>query len=203
MGPLRLYEVFNAMRLHWNTSYDFIKCKGKVKHFNQLTFNKSRHKGTYLQVSKKYKIEKDFVLTILPLFLEDDNTHISDLIGAESREKALAWYRKIQKMNIWYEEDCKTIVNFINEQGMSFQQFFYGNPILDFLIYEKINIETFIILNKFIFFLTKNPEDVILYKSMMKPKINNYSPFIQVDVKKYENTFNKIIQRGYTQGGIS
>jgi hypothetical protein len=195
MGPVRLYEIFNAMKLHWSPgTYDFVKYKGKVKHLNQITFNASKEKALYIQAAKKYVNEKDFVLTLIPLFLENENFHISGL-NSEAYEKGIEWYRKIQNMTIWYQDDCDTIIKFITEQGMSFQQFFYGNGILDFLVYEKINIETFIILNKFIFFLTKNKKDSIMYKSMYEMKILKYSSFISVELGRFEATFKRSIKK--------
>lgn len=195
MGPVRLYEIFNAMKLHWSPgTYDFVKYKGKVKHLNQITFNASKEKALYIQAAKKYSNEKDLVLTLIPAFLENENFHISAL-NTNAQEKGLEWYRKIQNMSIWYQDDCDTIIKFITEQGMSFQQFFYGNGILDFLIYEKINIETFIILNKFIFFLTRHKDYSIIYKSMYDMKVKKYSAFISVELVKFEAIFKKSIKK--------
>lgn len=197
MGPVRLYEVFNTMKLHWNTpGYDFVKYKGRSKGFNAESLEKSNDKHVYYQVAKRYKVEKDFVLTLLPLFLEDNNTHISMLLGKERCEKiAMEWYRKIQTMQKWFYEDCEVICKYIKDNGMTFQQFFLGNPILDFLIYDKIAIESFIILNKFIHFLDKNKMNQIIYTQIYHIKVQKYASFINVDLLVYQGIFEKVIKK--------
>jgi len=184
------------MKLHWNTNYDFVRYKGRSKNFNAENLDKSNNKHVYYQVAKRYKIEKDFVLTILPIFLENNNTQISDLLSKERCEKiSMEWYRKIQTMQKWFYEDCEVICKYIKDNGMSFQQFFLGNPILDFLLYDHINIETFIILDRFIFFLTKNKKKSIIYTQVYEQKVQNYSSFIQVETDKYDKLFKKAMTR--------
>lgn len=193
MDAVRLYEVFNAMRIHWNQkNYDFIKFKGRVKNLDKITLDNSKDKSIYYQVAKNYKNEKDFVLIILPLFLEDQGLHISTLLGKERcANSANEWYRKIQTMPTWFAKDCDEINKYIAKNGLKHQQFFLGNYILDFLLYDKINMETFIILNKFIFFLTKNKKDSIIYRQMYDFTVEKYSPFIQVDLEKYRARFEE------------
>jgi hypothetical protein len=197
MGPLRLYEVFNAMKFHWTTEgYNFIKFKGRVKNLNKLTLDQSSDRNIYYKVHEKYKIEKDFVLTLIPLFLKDENIHISYLLGNQNCDKlSTDWYMKIQRMPTFFAEDCALITSYVKEQGMTYQQFFLGNPILDFLLYDKISIETFIILNKFIFFLAKNKKDSIIYRQMYDMKVQKYGAFISVDLERYRKIFEKEMRK--------
>lgn len=196
MGPLRLYEIFNAMKLHWTSSYDFVKYKGKLKRINRITLDQSKDKAVYYQLNKKYKNEREFIMTLIPLFLENSSIHCSSLLSSERTEqKATEWYRKIQNMSRSFASDSEMITRFIKDQGMTYHQFFLGNPILDFLLYNKINIETFIILDRILFFLTKNPKNVIMYNQVCDMKVQRYNAFINVDTSKYRNIFEKAVKK--------
>jgi hypothetical protein len=197
MGTLRLYEVFNAMKFHWTTEgYDFIKFKGKLKNANRVTLDQSRDRSLYYRLNEKYKDERDFVLTIIPLFLDNQDLHVSGMLqGDEAGKKAMSWYRKIQRMPRFFADDCDIITKYIKEHGMSYQQFFYGNAVLDMVIMDVVNLETFIILDKCIKFLTNNHTHNIMFDQVYRKKAKKYSCFINVDEIKYKNIFEKSIKK--------
>lgn len=199
MGPVRLFEIFTAMRLHWDSSYDYTKSHGRLKNITRITLDQSRDRELFYQMNKKHKNEKDWVLFLIPQFLESESVHISSLMSSEATEKSATWYRKIQQLPTVFSDDCDIITNYIKKQGMTYQQFFLGDPIIDFLLYDKINIESFIILNKFIFFLTKGSQDSIIYTQMYDKKVKSYESFISVDLTRYKAAFEKSIIK--TNGG--
>lgn len=195
MGPLRLYEVFNAMKLHWSPgSYNFVKFKGKVKHLNRITLEQSPDRNVYIRVAKRYKIEKDFVMMLIPMFLDNPDIHISALLDKTKCDRlSTEWYRRIQTLPTTFANETYNIAKFIKESGMTYKQFFYAEPVLDFLMYDKITIESFIILDRILFFLTKGSFDSILYTQMFESKVQNYNTFVQVDCKRYKEIFEKQI----------
>ena len=190
-----MFEVFKAMKYHWTSDYDFIKFKGRIKGADRVTFDRHSDSKIFHTLNKKHKIEKDFVMMLIPLFMEDQQLHPSFLLTKKAEEKALLWYRKIQNLQRIFSDDCDKVTSFIKDQGMTYQQFFLGDPVIDFLLYEEINPETFIILDKVLFFLKKNKKDSIIFTDLYESKINNYSAFINVEREKYKKLFEKSVKR--------
>lgn len=184
------------MRLHWNSKeYDFVKYRGKVNNLNKVTLDQSRDRTFYYNLAKNYKNDKEFILTLIPIFLDNEAVHISSInSNRETQERTTLWYRKIQALPTIFADDCKVIHAYIRDNDLDYNQFFLGNMILDFLLYEKITIESFIILNMFTLFLTKNKKDSIIYEQMYDLKVEKYGSFLQIDKKRYSDIFKKTMK---------
>lgn len=203
MGPLRLFEIFRSMQLHWGIGdYDFVKYKGRLKSATKIALDQNRSREMYYQMAKRFSTESDFILFLIPNFLHNSDLHISDLFGEEPKTIASEWYNHIQRLQSDFRKDCDLITNYIKDQGLTYHQFFLSNPIVDFLIYEKISIETFIILNNMFFFLTKGKTNSIIYTQMYDAKVKNYSAFVSIDKKRYRSIFeDSVLQTKRTSKG--
>lgn len=196
MNPLRAYEIFQAMQLHWKSdSYDFVKYNGKLKNVNRFNFDKSPEKRYFFKAADKFPNENEFKLFLIPLFLNNINISAYDIFTEESENLSNNWYRHIQKLKSVFKDECKVVFEYIFKNQISFDEFFIGEPVKNFLAYDKICIETFIILEKLIKFVDKSQAESILYKQLYEGRVQAYTSFVQIDHDKYKTILEQSIKK--------
>lgn len=196
MKVLEAYETFVAMGLHWTTeAYDFIQYNGKIKGISRFAFDKRKDKERFFELANYFPQKKDLVYYLVPLYLYHDNVNIHSVFESKNKQIADDWYRKIQNTRRNFEVDVQCILNEIKSSSMSFEQFFIGEQIKDFLVYGHINIESFIILEKILKFLDKSKGNVIMYETMYEMRVRKYSSFIQINLDKYKDILSKQIKK--------
>jgi hypothetical protein len=196
MTPLRAYEIFQAMQLHWKSdSYDFVLYNGKLKHVNRFHFDKSPEKRFFFKATDKFSNENEFKLYLVPIFLENSNVSAFDLFSESNENISDKWYRHIQKLKSIFKEEAGIIFEYIFKMELSFDEFFLGEPVKSFLAYDKICIETFIILEKLLKFLDKSKASDIIYLQLYEDKVRAYTSFIQIDKSKYKTILEQTIKK--------
>ena len=205
MTDFEIYKIYLAIKLHFNSSYDYFKYNGQVN-ATITSYNKRKDHYTFKKLARLYneqQIKHFFVSNIIV----NDNMWIGDALTPECLTIYKNWQKKIESLQYTFINDCKTIINFfapdedltkVSEQLIEnlFKVKDHQHPvILKMVLAEKINFETFIIMNsifKFVDQFNKQISDTIIWPEFYI-KCKKYRPFLEYDVNKFKNVFKKII----------
>jgi len=186
--------LYRAMKLHFNTEYDFVKYNGKVK-YPESTFNENKHKFTYDKLAKKYS-DEELKKFYLANFVTNENVWIQDLLCHEAQDIYIQFTKRNQALSYTFESDLSNI--FDNEDH---SKLFKGSTkefpvLLTKLMRNEVCIETVIIMNKFLKFVCK--WDKSITDDICWPNIRNklikYEPFLEYDKLKFKTSLIKRVE---------
>ncbi len=205
MTDFEVYKIYLAIKLHFNSSYDYFKYNGQVN-ASLTSYNKRKDHYTFKKLARLYnekQIEQFFVSNIIA----NDKMWIGDALTPEYLTIYKDWQKKIESLQYTFTTDCKNALNFfaaddslveVSEHLIEnlFKVKDHQHPvILKMVLAEKINFETFIIMNsifKFVDQFNKQISDTIIWPEFYI-KCKKYRPFLEYDVNKFKNVFKKII----------
>lgn len=182
MNSFEVFQIFNALKQHFNSSYDYFKYNGKIKNsverFNKLT---EPQRYPYKKISEH---NNPFNL-ILSHLLHDPKVWIGNIKDGDIYKN---WAKKQEALTYNFKNDLEKI---------DLEDFFVidGNhpKLLIKVLGEVISLETLIILNTISEFFedwTKAIKDDIVWPSI-KNKALKYAPFIKIDREKFRGILIK------------
>lgn len=180
MNQYEAFCLYTALKLHFNSSYDFIKYNGKTKSLVNA-FEKLGAGKFIFQKLAKYRDLQGFLISN---FLVDDY-HYSQLKTQECENNFLQWQKRIQSLTYLYKEDLKKLDE-IFEDNFKARENLYPK-VISLYIQKKISLETLIILlditKSSLYFKQILQDDVVWQKIEMK--ISKYIPFFEYDRNKF------------------
>ena len=200
MNGFEVYKIYLAIKLHFtskNQSYDYHKHAGRTK-AKLETFTKRRDRYFFHKLSRAYS-DTDIVNYFISNFVSNTNLWIGDVIGRTGDETYKLWSKKIEALHYYYEQDIDYMLNKITDK-LGFDDLFTSKngqhpPILKFVLYKKINFETFAVLDDILKFskrLNKDINEKVLWPKLCDRMIR-YKPFLSYNITKYKMTLkNKI-----------
>ena len=187
MTPFETYQLYNALRLHFTTKYDFFKYGGRTR-VTKESFDRSKHRFQFVGLNRKYGDNiKDFLVAN---FVEDQIKWVGNL-DEKNYEK---WRNKQEKLAYIFQMDCDVIKQYGSEKGMSFDEFFKSkdqqHPLLLKLYYQqKITLETLVIINKLLSFAHQWDEQLnhdVLWNDTQR-RMLKYEPFLKINKKQFKS----------------
>lgn len=179
------YETYLAMRLHFNSTYDFFKFHGKLKNRietkNQVDKFINSKEFCFVQALVKRRNSKlEMVEFLLANLVKNPNVWLAEMTEDYSEQVFLDWKKTQESLTYTFIND----LNFILSHNKHFNSYFISEngdyaPIFQYLMNEEIKIETAIILNKILKFgnrFAKVKKDFILEDIINK--ILKYDPFV-------------------------
>ena len=206
MTDFEVYKIYLALKLHFSSDYDYIKYNGKVN-ASLASYQKRKDQFFFKKLARIYnkeQIEHFFVSN----FIENEKMWIGDAFTPECMGVYTNWQKKIESLHYTFQNDCKSIINFIMpnfdsmmEKEKSFDNIFKVKngqhpTILKMALANKINLETFVILNsmfKFANRFNKQITDTIIWPEFFI-KCKKYRPFLNYDLDKYTRTLKKVLE---------
>lgn len=177
--PFEAYRNFLALKMHFNSDYDYIKYNGKVSATPQ-SFDTRKDKYQFYKLSK----HKDPLKYLVANFVDGDLKWIGDIHSDESEKTYNNWLKRQQSLTYVFEQDLnKLLTNFNDNVIVKNGQHPY---LLKQYLRREISIETIIILNDILGFFghwNKKIEDSVLWPSIYK-KLVKYKPFFHYDAFK-------------------
>lgn len=193
------YKLYNALRLHFTTkSYDFIKFRGKTK-VDARKFDKRPDRYFYYKLWARY--EDELKLFYISVFINGSVKWVGELLGEEHHAQFNEMLKRHQSLSKIFSDDVKTIVDLMDDRGVSFKQLLIAdgaNLPMIIRLYEQefISLESLVIINR----LTKMTDKCDCPHPFWEDKkllITKYEPF--VDVGKL-GRFASILKDGLTTG---
>ena len=200
MDAFAAYKKYVALKLHFQQdNYDYFKFSGKAK-VSREKFETRRDKYYFQRIAKLYD-EKQFEQLLVANFITNKDAWIGDVISDDGRKLYTNWKKTYQSLEYLFTEDMKKLKDLIDQSEIeSFNELFVtasGNnwpEIVSLTIQDTIRLETFIIINKILNFMPKI--DKVIDDGLIWPEFRNlcikYSPFLDVNVKKYKSIMKNV-----------
>ena len=192
--PFESYKLYNALKLHFETSYDAVKYNFK-SNVSPQSFFKRKDKYFFAKLANTYESElKEFYVANF----KNDVKYVGDMLN-EGGER---YYRDHKKVMESLTYQFQTDINKLNDMDISFDSLLTAEDnnhplIIKLWMQEEILLETVVILDSIIGFVereNKNITDTIIWPDIYR-KIMKYKPFVKFDRNKCLNllkeTFTK------------
>lgn len=196
MNPFETYQLFNALRLHFTSTYDFFKFHGKIRCTIE-SFHRRKDKRFFVRLSKSFMDDelKEFIISVMLL---DPEKWIGEVFNDEVNEFHVKRMGNLQSLSYIFRDDLmKLLGNVKSPNDLLLIKDTYPK-LLHGYMYGDIQIETICILDNllgFIQYWNDNIKDTIIWP-LYYQKIVKYSPFLHYDVVKYKNTLKDIMSCG-------
>jgi len=181
--PFESYKLYNALKLHFEGSYDAVKYNYKTN-VTPKSFLNRKDKYFFAKLAKKYNGSlKEFYVS---QFINEQR-YVGDMMDSEA-ESYYATYKKIKES---IHRVFSIDINILSEQKVEFNNLFESiegqQPlIIQYWMQEDISLETVVILNSILGFIQREDSkisDTIIWPDN-KRKIEKYTPFVSFDINK-------------------
>jgi len=181
--PFESYKLYNALKLHFEGSYDAVKYNYKTN-VTPKSFLNRKDKYFFAKLAKKYNGSlKEFYVS---QFINEQR-YVGDMMDSEA-ESYYATYKKIKES---IHRVFSIDINILSEQKVEFNNLFESiegqQPlIIQYWMQEDISLETVVILNSILGFIQREDSkisDTIIWPDN-KRKIEKYTPFVNFDINK-------------------
>lgn len=186
------YRLFLALRTHFtNRNYDFFVMNGKTR-ASKDSYMKRNDRLFFDRLANKYDPEslRDFYVSN---FL-DDKRYVTELLDDDAENNFLKYQARRQSLTYNVSNDLDKILGSNHKKMFSVQETHYPEVIV-LLLRKRVCIETIVILNDFINFISKYDkyydDDVIWPKVSLK--VRKYKPFLKYDGQKMRSILKEKI----------
>ena len=190
------YALWNSLKLHFTTNYDFQKYNGKTN-ANKQSFSTRKDRYVFYKLSRRYSIDELKQYYIANLLMKDSQW-IGDVVGQEGEENYKNWQKRNQSLTYTFENDTMYLfdtykpVDLIKVDGYP--------KLLKELMQGSISYETVIIMNDLLNFLPmweRKIDDDIVWPEYLK-KIKKYTPFVLYQKEKCKQLLKEKIKDAET-----
>lgn len=201
MNGFDAYKKYVAIKLHFQTDYDYFKFSGKVK-ASRESFETRRDRRIFERLAKIYDADQ-YELLLVANLIDDADVWIGDIAAEPGRQKYLIMKKKLQSLRYVFQLDMSRIRDDIDDGVVpTFDSIFKvvledacWPHIVSLMVQQDISLESFIIMNKILNFMPRTSKyitDDLVWPEIAK-LISKYSPFVKVDLKPFraimKNTF--------------
>ena len=188
--PFESYKLYNALKLHFESSYDAVKYNFK-SNVTPSSFFKRKDKYFFAKLAKKYNGElKDFYIS---QFINTEK-YVGDMMDEEADQNYKDYKRIQESIHRVFSID----INRLTEENVPFDYLFKASDnahplVVKLWLREEISLETVVILNaifKFIDRESKNISDTIIWPDTRR-LIEKYEPFVNFNRDKCLNLLTK------------
>ena len=181
--PFESYQLYNALKLHFESGYDAVKYNFK-SNVSPKSFFKRKDKYFFAKLAKKHNGNlKDYYISNFKAGL----SYVGDMMDEEGEQN----YRKHKRIQESIHRVFSIDINRLGEEGVSFNSMFQAidgqHPlIIKLWLQEEISLETIVILNAIFGFISresKNISDTIIWPDTQR-KIEKYTPFVDFNRNK-------------------
>ena len=201
MKIFEFYEMYTALKAHFETSYDFVKYKGKM---NLSVSNFERRKDVIF--FKKWS--KQFTKKEAAQFITANLLYDVKWIGDFKKENLSRFRNQLENISYTFSNDLDKMILECELSGNPLQFWFTcvdGNhpPIVQRYLQNKLAIETLIVLNHFLKLFEKFDRDIsdTVFWPMIKNKCLKYERLLQFSPSQFEK-FKQIIQSKWSSSNV-
>lgn len=179
-SPYEAYQLYIAIKNHFQTTYDYFKYNGKVK-TQSTSFEVRKDKYFFAKMQK----HPDPLGLLVSHFIDNHSSWIGDIVSFEtSQDIYLKWKKRQSSISYTYQEDLKKLSTDLDD---SLRVVNGQHPkLLKLLLGTTIYPETIILLNSQINYFPyweKEIQDPAIWPINYN-KLLKYKPFVQFDKQK-------------------
>ena len=186
------YTMFNAIKLHFTSNYDYFKYRAKTN-VTQDTFMKNSAKYSYYKISRKYSSDEMRNLFVSN-FVYRDCQWIGDILSEDGEDCFRKWQKVNQSFTYKFKSDIEDLIG--DHPNEMLRVVDGQHPLLlRKVMAGDIAIETLVILNDIMNFFpmwSKKIQDDIIWPAW-KRKIEKYTPFVEYDKQKFKTILKDAI----------
>ena len=165
--PLSLYRYFNALKLHFGTSYDIRKYAYSNRRFNLEKFEKDHARSVYYAMSNKYPSDEYAKEVFAANLVRDSAIHVTRV-----NEELGLTLRRYNANKVLLFDDVKQLIS----SGLLTD--IKNDDIIDRIVSGNISIEIITFLSRLIpikELIEANTSNKFMWE-LVKGKINKYEP---------------------------
>lgn len=179
MSPFEAYKTYLAVKNHFERDgYDYFKYRGKIA-AKVESFYARKDKFFFEKLARR----EDLVDFLVANFLINEKAYARDLTHEESEQTYREWVKRTQSISYRFEQDLDKIEDLRDALTVKDGQ---HPELLRMLMSHKISIETVVVLEAIIGFMSnwdEKIEDKVIWPSL-KRKLKKYRPFLKFDRSK-------------------
>jgi hypothetical protein len=107
--PWEVYEIFNALKLHFTSNYDAVKYQYKTK-ANKASFLKRNDRFFFAKLGKKYNRTDLHNLILVNMIETKGKIWVGELLDAESEQRFTDWRRRTESLRKTVSDDLKRLL---------------------------------------------------------------------------------------------
>lgn len=184
-GGYDAFAMFHGLKLHFTTSYDYVKYHGKIS-IGKDSFMLRKDKFHFYKLSRKYKKDDLFGFYVANL-VHNPKCWAGDLLTEDADSEYKVWLKTQQSLSYLFEQDLSTAFDSVDNPEELLRVVDGQYPMLyNLYLHDKIKKETLMILNDFLNFMPmwkKKVEDDIIFPEFVK-SCEKYSVFLSYDGQK-------------------
>ena len=181
MTDYEAYTTYLALKLHFNSDYDFFKYNGKVS-ASLESFMKRKEKYQFFKLAKKLSDEQ-----IVEYFVANIIRDVQ-WIGQFNQKNWLDHKKINEALEYNYTNDLEKLLSNLENFDILFQCDRGHHPkLLKLFLGKKINLETMVILNKLLNYV--DTFDIEIAENYIWPYVSRlikkYEPFVKVNTRQF------------------
>tara|TARA_R110000772_G_scaffold99174_1_gene198798 strand:- start:76634 stop:77224 length:591 start_codon:yes stop_codon:yes gene_type:complete len=190
LSAFETFQMFHALRLHFTSSYDYVKYHGKTN-VGKEAFSKRKDRYQFQRLCRKHDADEmfDFILANL---MHGQIKWVGELLDDGADDVYTDFKRRKESQSYVFDNEIGEVLNQVEDVKELFTTAEFP-IILTCHMQRLISTESMIILNEFIPFFGKF--DKVLSKDFLWPRIRdicmNARPFITFDREKIKKILLK------------
>lgn len=194
MTPYECCYHYTGIKLHFTTSYDYVKYNGKVQ-LTKEQFEKRKDKFFFQKLSKKYSKQEELIEFLISNFIDKDKVWVGDLLLEQATSNYQNRQKILQSLSYIFENDCSFLFYEINNPNEILITNGDYPILLKKTLQQDIHFESFCILNMILNFfpMWKNKISDNVYWPTVCKKVEKYSCFLPKDHVKYKKILKKVL----------
>lgn len=186
--PFESYKLYNALKLHFESKYDAVKYNFKTS-VTPNSFYKRKDKYFFAKLAKKYNGNlKDFYIS---QFINGEK-YIGDMMDSEAEQNYVKYKKTQESIHRMFQVDINSLDGYDIESLLSSEDGQHPT-IIKLWMQEEITLETVVILNSILGFITREDskiKDTIIWPDQ-KRLIEKYTPFVKFNADKVKTICRK------------
>lgn len=192
MKPLEAYQIYSAIKLHFESDgYDALKYNYKTN-ANQNSFLKRKDKYFFAKLAKKYAEKQTFVDFLVANFSSGEGGWAGDLVDRKAEECYEKWLKKRDSFSYFFTEQVDVLGTYCEAHQIRFDALFKAKargeypPIVYVYTQDQISLETITVFDELLDFTKDAGITETIWWPGVQRRIHKYRPYLRlsVDLKK-------------------
>lgn len=191
MKPWEAYQIYNALKLHFESdTYDALKYNYRTS-ASQASFLKRKDRFFFAKLAKKYPDRQTLIDFLVSNFSTRTKVWAGNLIDSEADDTYAEWIRKRDSFSYYFSDQVDYLMNHCQENRLKFDDLFVsrdGDHPLIVRLHSAgtISLETLVVFDELLDFMKRTSVTETIFWPEFAKTLQKYRPFFRqvVDLKK-------------------
>jgi len=191
LKPWEAYQIYNALKLHFESdTYDALKYNYRTS-ASQASFLKRKDRFFFAKLAKKYPDRQTLIDFLVSNFSTRTKVWAGNLIDSEADDTYAEWIRKRDSFSYYFSDQVDYLMNYCQENHLGFDDLFVssnGDHPLIVRLHSAgtISLETLVVFDELLEFMKRSSVTETIFWPEFAKTLQKYRPFFRqvVDLKK-------------------